>query len=91
MQGGGARDDAANAAASNSPAGGLRYASIFTAIRMISGLHVLVLAAGASTRLGQPKQLVKLGGRPALHIVVSNAVSLAGNAVTVVVGAHAET
>jgi molybdenum cofactor cytidylyltransferase len=56
---------------------------------MISGLHVLVLAAGASTRLGQPKQLVKLGGRPALHIVVSNAVSIAGNAVTVVVGAHA--
>ena len=52
-------------------------------------LHVLVLAAGASTRLGQPKQLVKLGGRPALHIVVSNAVALAGNAVTVVVGAHA--
>lgn len=52
-------------------------------------LHVLVLAAGASTRLGQPKQLVKLGGRPALHIVVSNAVALAGNAVTVVVGARA--
>ena len=52
-------------------------------------LHVLVLAAGASTRLGQPKQLVKLGGRPALHIVVSNAVALAGNAVTVVVGAQA--
>jgi molybdenum cofactor cytidylyltransferase len=57
---------------------------------MIPGLHVLVLAAGASTRLGQPKQLVKLGGRPALHIVVSNAVSLAGHAVTVVVGAHAK-
>jgi Uncharacterized MobA-related protein len=52
-------------------------------------LHVLVLAAGASTRLGQPKQLVKLGGRPVLHIVVSNAVALAGNAVTVVVGAQA--
>ena len=57
---------------------------------MIPGLHVLVLAAGASTRLGQPKQLVRLGGRPALHIVVSNAVSLAGHAVTVVVGAHAK-
>lgn len=53
------------------------------------GLHVLVLAAGASTRLGQPKQLVKLGGRPALHIVVSNAVAVAGHAVTVVAGAHA--
>jgi molybdenum cofactor cytidylyltransferase len=54
----------------------------------MTDLHVLVLAAGASSRLGQPKQLVKLGGRPALHIVVSNAVSLAGHAVTVVVGAH---
>jgi molybdenum cofactor cytidylyltransferase len=56
---------------------------------MISNLHVLVLAAGASTRLGQPKQLVRLGGRPALHIVVSNAVAVAGHAVTVVAGAHA--
>ena len=52
-------------------------------------LHILVLAAGASTRLGQPKQLVKLGGRPALHRVVSNAVAIAGHAVTVVIGAHA--
>jgi molybdenum cofactor cytidylyltransferase len=57
---------------------------------MNAGLHVLILAAGASTRLGQPKQLVMLGGRPALHIVVSNAVALAGHAVTVVVGAHAK-
>lgn len=56
---------------------------------MTTSLHVLILAAGASTRLGQPKQLVKLGGRPALHIVVSNAVSLAGHGVTVVIGAHA--
>jgi molybdenum cofactor cytidylyltransferase len=57
---------------------------------MSASLHVLVLAAGASSRLGQPKQLVHLGGRPALHIVVSNAVSLAGHAVTVVLGAHAK-
>jgi molybdenum cofactor cytidylyltransferase len=56
---------------------------------MNAGLHVLILAAGASTRLGQPKQRVMLGGRPALHIVVSNAVALAGHAVTVVVGAQA--
>jgi molybdenum cofactor cytidylyltransferase len=47
------------------------------------------MAAGASTRLGQPKQLVKLGGRPVLHRVVASAVSLAGHAVTVVLGAHA--
>jgi molybdenum cofactor cytidylyltransferase len=55
----------------------------------MSSLHVLVLAAGASRRLGQPKQLVKIAGRPALHGVVANAVALAGHAVTVVIGAHA--
>jgi molybdenum cofactor cytidylyltransferase len=51
--------------------------------------HVVVLAAGASRRLGQPKQLVKLGSRPLLHRVVASAVSLAGHAVTVILGAHA--
>jgi molybdenum cofactor cytidylyltransferase len=56
---------------------------------MTTSLHVLVLAAGASRRLGQPKQLVQLGGQPVLHRVVANAVSLAGHAVTVVIGAHA--
>jgi molybdenum cofactor cytidylyltransferase len=55
----------------------------------MSAPHVLILAAGASSRLGQPKQLVKLGGRPVLHSVVSAATSLAGHAVTVIVGAHA--
>ena len=51
--------------------------------------HILVLAAGASRRLGQPKQLVKLGGRSALHITVSNAVAVARSSVTVVLGAQA--
>lgn len=51
--------------------------------------HIIVLAAGNSTRLGQPKQLVRLGGRPALHVVVSRAVAVAGSNVTVVLGAHA--
>lgn len=54
-----------------------------------SSLHVVVLAAGASTRLGEPKQLVRLDGRPILHTVVSRAAALAGHAVTVVLGAHA--
>jgi molybdenum cofactor cytidylyltransferase len=53
-------------------------------------LHAIVLAAGSSSRLGQPKQLVKLGGRPVLHTVVSNAVAVAGQSVTVVLGAHAQ-
>jgi len=56
---------------------------------MTLNLHVLVLAAGASTRLGQPKQLVRIGGRPALHGVVASAVAVAGHAVSVVIGAHA--
>lgn len=55
-----------------------------------SSLHVIVLAAGASTRLGQPKQLVRLGGQPLLHTVVSQAVAIAGSSVTVVLGAHAQ-
>src|SRR4249919_1356843 len=45
-----------------------------------SSLHILILAAGASTRLG----------RPLLHTMVSHAVAVAGHAVTVVVGAHAQ-
>jgi molybdenum cofactor cytidylyltransferase len=53
------------------------------------GLHVLVLAAGASTRLGSPKQLARVRGRPALQSVVATAMSVAGQAVSVVVGAHA--
>jgi len=60
---------------------------------MTPSLHVLVLAAGASTRLGQPKQLVRIGGRPVLHGVVSRAAAIGGHtvtvAVTVVIGAHA--
>lgn len=55
----------------------------------MSNPHVIVLAAGASTRLGQPKQLAKIAGQPALHRVVASATSLAGHAVTVVLGAHA--
>lgn len=51
--------------------------------------HILVLAAGASTRLGQPKQLASVRGRPALQSVVAAAVSVAGQAVTTVVGANA--
>ena len=52
-------------------------------------LHVVVLAAGAATRFGSPKQLVRLNGRPLLHLAVSRAVEVAGQAVTVVLGANA--
>ena len=52
-------------------------------------LHVVILAAGASTRLGRPKQSVQIAGKPALQHVIGNAIAVAGNAVTVVLGAHA--
>jgi molybdenum cofactor cytidylyltransferase len=54
-----------------------------------ASLHILVLAAGGSTRLGQPKQLVQLAHGPVIHRAVACAVAVAGHAVTVVLGAHA--
>lgn len=54
-------------------------------------LHAIVLAAGGSRRFGSPKQLVRIGDRPLLHLAVSRAVELCGHAVTVVLGAHAAT
>ena len=52
-------------------------------------LHAIVLAGGASTRFGSVKQLVRIAGRPLLHTVVSRAAEVTGNALTVVLGAHA--
>jgi molybdenum cofactor cytidylyltransferase len=54
-----------------------------------SGLHAAILAAGAGTRFGAPKQLVRLRGEPVLHELVASAGSVAGSSVTVVLGAHA--
>ena len=52
-------------------------------------LHAVILAAGASTRFGSPKQLVRIGGSPVLHQMISNAAFVAGRSVTVIIGAHA--
>jgi molybdenum cofactor cytidylyltransferase len=52
-------------------------------------LHAIVLAAGASTRFGSAKQLVRVAGRPLLHTAVARAAEVAGTAVTVVLGARA--
>lgn len=53
------------------------------------GLHAAILAAGAATRFGAARQLVRLRGEPVLHDLVANAAFVAGQSVTVVVGAHA--
>ena len=52
-------------------------------------VHAAVLAAGASTRFGSPKQLVRIGGEPLVHRVAARAAAVAGPSVTVVLGAHA--
>lgn len=53
------------------------------------GLYAVVLAAGASTRFGSLKQLVRVGGRPLLHTAVTRAAEITGNALLVVLGAGA--
>jgi CTP:molybdopterin cytidylyltransferase MocA len=50
----------------------------------------VILAAGASRRMGEPKQLLQLGGRPLLEIAVSAACDALLDDVVVVLGAHAE-
>jgi molybdenum cofactor cytidylyltransferase len=52
-------------------------------------LHIIVLAAGAATRFGSPKQLAQVNGRPLLHLAVARAVEVARQSVTVVLGANA--
>lgn len=52
-------------------------------------IHVLVLAAGAASRFGSPKQLARIGDRPLLPLCIGRAVQVAGHAVTAVLGAHA--
>ena len=51
---------------------------------------VIILAAGASTRMGSPKQLLEFDGRPLLVRAVEAALASPAWPVVVVVGAHAE-
>ena len=55
----------------------------------MSGTAAIVLAAGASTRLGEPKQLIELGGERLLERAVRTAREAGLKRVVVVVGARA--
>ena len=50
----------------------------------------IIVAAGASRRLGQPKQLVKIDGEPLLHRAIRCARKAGASPVFVVLGAHRE-
>jgi molybdenum cofactor cytidylyltransferase len=60
-----------------------------TAGRPTASLFAIVLAAGASTRFGSPKQLVRIAGRPLLHTAVTRASEIVGGALIVVLGCGA--
>jgi molybdenum cofactor cytidylyltransferase len=53
------------------------------------GLHAIVLAAGASSRFGSAKQLVRIGDRPLLSLVAGRTAEVVGHALIVVLGARA--
>ena len=52
-------------------------------------IAAIVLAAGGSTRLGRPKQLLSQGGRPLVRRPVEAAIEAGCAPVVVVLGAHA--
>uniref|UniRef100_B8HZF6 MobA-like NTP transferase domain-containing protein n=1 Tax=Cyanothece sp. (strain PCC 7425 / ATCC 29141) TaxID=395961 RepID=B8HZF6_CYAP4 len=56
----------------------------------MSGIGILVLAAGASKRLGHPKQLLPFRGRPLIFEIAKVAVLSGCQPVGVVLGAYAE-
>ena len=57
---------------------------------MTRRVGAVVLAAGSSTRLGRPKQLLSIGGRPLVRHVLAQLQAAELTRYAVVVGCHAE-
>src|SRR5215469_14966221 len=58
--------------------------------RVKESIGAVILAAGMSSRMGEPKQLLRLGGKTLLEQVLDNARSAAVDEIVVVLGAGAE-
>lgn len=54
------------------------------------GVSGVILAAGASSRLGRPKQLLRLDGEPVIHVVARNALASKLAEVILVTGGAAD-
>jgi len=67
--------------------GALQSPTTFQTFEPIAGI---ILAAGASTRYGQPKQLLDWRGTPFMRVVAQTALSAGLDPVLVVTGAYAE-
>ena len=57
---------------------------------MPMSVAAIIVAAGSSSRLGQPKQLVLIDGEPLLHRAIRFAQEAGASPVFVVLGAHRE-
>lgn len=68
----------------------MAYSAKAPAMTFNNPVGILVLAAGESFRLGQPKQLLKYGGRSLLRRAIVTAIEAGVGPVGVVVGAHAD-
>jgi molybdenum cofactor cytidylyltransferase len=55
-----------------------------------SSIAIIILAAGASTRMGTPKQLLFYQGRSFLHHITETAIASVCKPVVIVLGANAE-
>jgi molybdenum cofactor cytidylyltransferase len=51
-------------------------------------IGIIILAAGSSSRMGQPKQLLPIGGKPLLLLAVEAALQTYANEIVVVLGAN---
>lgn len=56
---------------------------------MMENIGILILGAGNSSRLGQPKQLLEFQGKPLICRMVDEATAAAGGRVMIVAGANA--
>lgn len=56
----------------------------------ISNIGIVILAAGSSSRLGKPKQLLRYKGKSLLQIGIEAAINSKANSVVEVLGANAE-
>lgn len=57
----------------------------------MSRIGILIIAAGASTRLGRPKQLLPYQGKPLIRHITEVAIASGCQPIGVILGAYAET